>query len=45
MSVFGVTLDGGETIQIEQRADPGAFLGLSLKNGLLNLVTLNLYRF
>lgn len=45
MSVFGVTLDGGETIQIEQRADPGAFLGLSLKNGLLNLVTLTLYRF
>lgn len=35
----------GEDVTIEQRADPKSFLGLSLKNGLLNLVTLTLYRF
>ena len=35
----------GETVAIEQRADLRSFLGLSLRNGLLNLVTLTLYRF
>lgn len=35
----------GEAVTIEQRAEPKSFLGLSLKNGLLNLVTLTLYRF
>lgn len=35
----------GEDVTIEQRAEPKSFLGLSLKNGLLNLVTLTLYRF
>lgn len=35
----------GETLRLEQRARLPDFLGLSLKNGLLNLVTLTLYRF
>lgn len=34
-----------ESLRLEQRADLKSFLGLSLKNGLLNLVTLTLYRF
>lgn len=46
MSMFGVqAVENGESVTIEQRADPRTFLGLSLKNGLLNLVTLTLYRF
>jgi uncharacterized membrane protein YjgN (DUF898 family) len=32
-------------VRLEQRAVLSSFLGLSLKNGLLNLVTLTLYRF
>jgi uncharacterized membrane protein YjgN (DUF898 family) len=36
---------GQEYVRIEQRADPAAFLGLSLRVGLLNLITLTLYRF
>jgi uncharacterized membrane protein YjgN (DUF898 family) len=32
-------------LTIEQRCEPKAFLGLSLRNGLLNIVTLTLYRF
>ncbi len=35
----------GEPLAIDQRADLKSFLGLSLKNGLLNIVTLTLYRF
>lgn len=35
----------GETLTFSQTLDVNSFLGLSLKNGLLNLVTLTLYRF
>jgi len=35
----------GQPVRVEQRAVPKSFLGLSLRNGLLNLVTLTLYRF
>jgi len=35
----------GETLTFSQRLSLPSFLGLSLKNGLLNLVTLTLYRF
>jgi uncharacterized membrane protein YjgN (DUF898 family) len=35
----------GQPVRIDQRAVLSSFLGLSLKNGLLNLVTLTLYRF
>jgi len=35
----------GVPVRLEQRAVLKSFLGLSLKNGLLNLVTLTLYRF
>jgi uncharacterized membrane protein YjgN (DUF898 family) len=35
----------GETLVFEQLAEPKSFIGLSLKNGLLNLITLTLYRF
>jgi uncharacterized membrane protein YjgN (DUF898 family) len=35
----------GEPLVLDQRADLKSFLGLSLKNGLLNIVTLTLYRF
>lgn len=35
----------GETLVFQQRAKRGEFLGLSLKNGLLNIITLTLYRF
>jgi uncharacterized membrane protein YjgN (DUF898 family) len=35
----------GETLTFGQTIEPKAFLGISLKNGLLNLVTLTLYRF
>lgn len=46
MSMFGgPVVENGEELRIEQRADPRSFLGLSFKNGLLNLVTLTLYRF
>ncbi|CAN7157261.1 YjgN family protein [Brevundimonas sp. LjRoot202] len=50
-----VTADGGlgplgdegaaEGLTFSTTLEPGRFLGLSLKNGLLNLVTLTLYRF
>lgn len=36
---------GGDSVVITQRGSPSDFLGLSLRNGLLNLVTLTLYRF
>lgn len=45
MSMFDIAVKNGEGVTLEQRADPKAFLALSLKNGLLNLVTLTLYRF
>lgn len=35
----------GEPLHLEQRAELGGFWRLSLKNGLLNIVTLSLYRF
>jgi uncharacterized membrane protein YjgN (DUF898 family) len=35
----------GETLTFGQTIKPNAFIGLSLKNGLLNIVTLTLYRF
>jgi uncharacterized membrane protein YjgN (DUF898 family) len=35
----------GETLNFSTTIEPGRFLGLSLKNGLLNLITLTLYRF
>lgn len=35
----------GETLTFGQTIEPKAFIGLSLKNGLLNIVTLTLYRF
>jgi uncharacterized membrane protein YjgN (DUF898 family) len=36
---------GAHEVRLEQRLKPADFLGLSLKNGLLNIVTLTLYRF
>ena len=35
----------GETLKFSTTIIPGEFLLLSLKNGLLNLITLTLYRF
>ena len=35
----------GETLTFGHTIKPGAFIGLSLKNGLLNIITLTLYRF
>ena len=35
----------GEGLKFSTTLQPGRFLGLSLKNGLLNLITLTLYRF
>jgi len=35
----------GEALVFTTTIEPGRFLGLSLKNGLLNLITLTLYRF
>jgi uncharacterized membrane protein YjgN (DUF898 family) len=35
----------GEMLNFSTTIDPGRFLGLSLKNGLLNIITLTLYRF
>jgi len=35
----------GETLAFSTTIEPGRFLGLSVKNGLLNLITLTLYRF
>jgi uncharacterized membrane protein YjgN (DUF898 family) len=35
----------GETLTFGQTIKPGSFVGLSLKNGLLNIITLTLYRF
>lgn len=37
--------DPGETLRFTTTLEPKAFLGLSLKNGLLNLITLTLWRF
>jgi len=46
MSVTETTpLARGETLKLEQREMTKGFLGLSLKNGLLNIITLTLYRF
>lgn len=35
----------GEPLRLEQRAKLRSFVGISLKNGLLNILTLTLYRF
>jgi uncharacterized membrane protein YjgN (DUF898 family) len=45
MSTAETVADAGQPLVLAQRADLKSFLGLSLKNGLLNLVTLTLYRF
>lgn len=45
MSVSDAVADAGETLTLEQRSDLRRFLGLSLKNGLLNITTLSFYRF
>lgn len=45
MSDVDVAAPSGEALRLEQRADLRSFLSLSLKNGLLNIVTLTLYRF
>lgn len=45
MTDTATAASGGQTITLAQRAHLPSFLGLSLKNGLLNLVTLTLYRF
>lgn len=39
------TPTAGETLTFGQTIEPKAFIGLSLKNGLLNIITLTLYRF
>jgi uncharacterized membrane protein YjgN (DUF898 family) len=39
------TATAGEALTFSQTIKPSTFIGLSLKNGLLNLVTLTLYRF
>lgn len=44
-SLAPYTPEPGETLKFSTTLEPGKFLGLSLKNGLLNLVTLTLYRF
>lgn len=36
---------GGQTLTFDTTLKPSSFLGLSLKNGLLNIVTLTLWRF
>lgn len=45
MSVSESVEVGGESLRLEQRSALQSFLGLSLKNGLLNVITLTLYRF
>jgi uncharacterized membrane protein YjgN (DUF898 family) len=45
MSEAAATLETGETLRFGETIRPASFLGLSLKNGLLNLITLTLYRF
>lgn len=45
MTDTAAAIPASQTITLEQRAHLPSFLGLSLKNGLLNLVTLTLYRF
>jgi uncharacterized membrane protein YjgN (DUF898 family) len=37
--------EGGQTLAFDTTLVPSSFLGLSLKNGLLNIVTLTLWRF
>ncbi|CAN5365355.1 hypothetical protein BH09PSE1_BH09PSE1_05550 [soil metagenome] len=41
----GATPDEGQTLTFDTTLKPSSFLGLSLKNGLLNIVTLTLWRF
>jgi len=41
----GAPEDVGEPLVFSTTLEPSRFLGLSLKNGLLNLITLTLYRF
>jgi uncharacterized membrane protein YjgN (DUF898 family) len=45
MTTIDTVAEAGEPLVLSQRADLKSFLGLSLKNGLLNIVTLTLYRF
>ncbi|HYC96935.1 YjgN family protein [Brevundimonas sp.] len=44
-SLAPYTPEPGETLRFSTTIEPRRFLGISLKNGLLNLVTLTLYRF
>lgn len=37
--------EAGEVLRFHSTLEPKRFLGLSLRNGLLNIVTLTLYRF
>jgi uncharacterized membrane protein YjgN (DUF898 family) len=45
MSEAEVAADAGEPVVLSQRGELKSFAWLSLKNGLLNLITLTLYRF
>lgn len=38
-------VESGQNLTFESKIRPASYLGLSLKNGLLNIVTLTLYRF
>ncbi|QTC91680.1 YjgN family protein [Brevundimonas goettingensis] len=42
---IGSPPSGGQTLKFDTTLRPSSFLGLSLKNGLLNLITLTLWRF
>lgn len=42
---IGTPPTGGQTLKFDTTLRPSSFFGLSLKNGLLNLVTLTLWRF
>jgi uncharacterized membrane protein YjgN (DUF898 family) len=42
---IGTPPSGGQTLKFDTTLRPSSFFGLSLKNGLLNLVTLTLWRF
>lgn len=43
--VYPVSEEAGEVLRFHSTLEPKRFLGLSLRNGLLNIVTLTLYRF
>ena len=43
--VYPQDSEAGEVLRFQSTLQPKRFLGLSLRNGLLNIVTLTLYRF